>query len=174
VYVVTCSVCRGTVFAGDLRSVPKEFIDTHEPEQIFWPQPKQFATSEFPSLVASALDDALSCYNAGVYSACAVMCGKALEAICADKTRKRITIAEGLRQLRKDKIIDEMLFDWGDLLRRERNIGAHANREVLSQRDAEDVLEFVHAISEYVYILSKKYKNYLKRKPPPKAPGAAA
>jgi hypothetical protein len=91
------------------------------------------------------------------------MCGKAIEAICWHKTGAKTTLADGLKSLRDAKIIDELLFSWGDLLRRERNIGAHANENSTSKRDAEDVLEFTHAICEYIYLLSDKYRQFLAR-----------
>lgn len=86
-----------------------------------------------------------------------------VEAICVDKTRAK-TLATGLTRLKEDKIIDAKLFEWGDALRKERNIGAHAGDEIIPERDANDVLEFAIAISEYVYVLDEKYREFKKRK----------
>jgi hypothetical protein len=97
------------------------------------------------------------------YMTCAVMCGRAVEAICMDKTKSK-TLAEGLKKLKSAKIIDEKLFEWSEALRHERNIGAHAGDETTSRQDASDVLDFALAISEYVYVLDDKYKAYLIRK----------
>ncbi len=56
------------------------------------------------------------------------------------------------------------LREWGEALRAERNIGAHAGDEVITVQDASDVLNFAIAISEYVYVLDDKYKAYKERK----------
>jgi len=92
------------------------------------------------------------------------MCGRAVEALCKDKVESK-TLADGLKKLRTNKIIDEKLFEWGEALRRERNIGAHAGEDEISRQDARDVFDFAVAISEYVYVLDEKYKAYLARKP---------
>ena len=91
------------------------------------------------------------------------MCGRAVEALCQEKTKAK-TLAEGLKRLRASKVIDEKLFEWSDALRKERNIGAHAGSSEISAQDARDVLDFAIAISEYVYVLDEKYKAYLARK----------
>jgi Domain of unknown function (DUF4145) len=91
------------------------------------------------------------------------MCGRAVEALCQEKTKAR-TLAEGLKKLLSGKVIDEKLFEWGEALRNERNIGAHAGQAEISAQDASDVLDFAIAISEYVYVLDEKYKAYLARK----------
>jgi hypothetical protein len=101
--------------------------------------------------------------------ACAVMCGRAVEALCNEKVGSK-TLAEGLKKLRANKVIDEKLFQWGEALRHERNIGAHAGEEVTTWQDARDVLDFALAMSEYVYVLDEKYKAYLERKPKKEAP----
>jgi hypothetical protein len=114
-------------------------------------------------LVRHSIQEAEKCLTVRAYSACAVMCGRAVEALCKDKVGSK-NLSEGLKQLRANKIIDEKLYAWSEALRHERNIGAHANEEVTTWQDARDVLDFAIAISEYVYVLDEKYKAYLERK----------
>ena len=73
-------------------------------------------------------------------------------------------MANGLKALRTHKVIDSKLYDWGEALRNERNIGAHAGEDSISWQDARDVLDFAMAISEYVYVLDEKYREYKERK----------
>ncbi|MGA2798367.1 MAG: DUF4145 domain-containing protein [Thermoguttaceae bacterium] len=138
-------------------------MKSSEPQNILWPQPKVLQLQPFPMLVATSLKDAQDCYNAGVYSACAVMAGKSIEAVCLDKLGKPHNLHEGLQLLKTGKIIDEMLYSWGDLLRKERNIGAHANDQKTTKQDADDVLQFAHAICHYIYVLARKQNEYLRR-----------
>lgn len=91
------------------------------------------------------------------------MCGRAVEGICKDKVQAKY-LAEGLNGMKAAKIIDEKLFEWGEALRNERNIGTHAGEATISFQDARDVLDFALAMAEYVYVLDDKYKAYKHRK----------
>jgi hypothetical protein len=91
------------------------------------------------------------------------MCGKAIEAICAEHKTKSKNLGAGLKELLDKKVIDVRLFEWGDALRQQRNIGAHANEEDVSREDARDVLDFALAICEYVFVLSGKYEEFQAR-----------
>ena len=128
-----------------------------------WPEPESYLHYSIPDEVRSSLLEARTCYNAGASRACAVMCGRALEAMCVAHTSEK-TLHKGLQALRDSGVIDGRLFDWGDSLRKERNIGAHATEQNVSMEDAKDVLEFATAICEYVYVLSDRYESYKKRK----------
>ncbi len=163
-YLVECNSCQGICLSSDPRRLSARSLKDIHPQNILWPPPKSMQLQAFPTLVAAALSDAVDCYNAGVYSACAVMVGKAVEAVCLDKLGKPNNLQEGLQLLRNAKIIDEMLYSWGDLLRKERNIGAHANDQTTSRQDADDILEFAHAICHYIYVLAQKQEEYLRRK----------
>lgn len=50
-----------------------------------WPDPHKYFDRSIPALVSNSLDDARKCFQAKVYTACAVMCGRAIEAICVDR-----------------------------------------------------------------------------------------
>ena len=91
------------------------------------------------------------------------MCGRAIEALCAEHKTKSKNLSAGLKELRDKKIIDQRLFDWGEALREQRNIGAHANEEDISREDARDVLDFAVAICEYIFVLSRKYEDFRAR-----------
>ena len=92
------------------------------------------------------------------------MLGRAIEGMCKDKVKLKY-LGEGLKKLKAEGIIDEKLFKWGEALRTERNIGAHAGTDSVSWQDARDILDFSYAMAEYVYVLDEKYKEYLARKP---------
>jgi hypothetical protein len=91
------------------------------------------------------------------------MCGRALEAICKEKTGET-TLAKGLQKLKSTNQIDGQLFNWGEALRKERNIGAHVSEETVSRLDAQDILDFANAIVAYIYIMSAKFDAYQARK----------
>lgn len=134
-----------------------------------WPLPDREAHHAIPAIVQVSLDEAHRCRRAGAYTACAVMCGRALEGICVHFGAKSM-LAKGLADLRDRKIIDERLFDWGEQLRHHRNIGAHASiTDHISREDATDLLEFVGAICDYIFVLSARFDAFMARKSKVKA-----
>ncbi len=128
-----------------------------------WPKPKSALHESIPTPVRKSLEDAKRCYDAKVYSATAVMCGKAIEFIVSDKTNKK-NLFQGLQELKSKEIIDARLYEWSEALRKERNIGAHAIETEIKRQDATDILDFAVAICEYIYVLTDKYNAYLARK----------
>ncbi len=128
-----------------------------------WPQPKNSNRWLLPDIVGDSLEEAEKCYNAGAYSACAVMCGRSLEGLCQHFETKSKTIAGGIKELLEKKIIDDRLFQWSEALRHQRNLGAHASGEKITKEDARDILDFANAINEYVFVLSKKFDDFVKR-----------
>ena len=76
-----------------------------------------------------------------------------------------------LEALKEKGVIDGRLFEWGDSLRHERNLGAHATGVKTTREDARDVLDFAIAICEYVFVLSNKYTEYKERKSKAKTNG---
>jgi hypothetical protein len=77
------------------------------------------------------------------------------------KTR---TLAGGLAELRDKGIIDSRLFEWGDQLRKVRNLGAHATEQSIGREDAKDVLDFTNAICDHVFVLASRFQRFVKRK----------
>lgn len=131
--------------------------------KLIWPTNTKTLHSTIPSTVRSSIEEARKCFKARAYSACAVMCGRALEALCKEQNVNKNNLAHGLRELKTKGIIDGRLFDWSEALREKRNIGAHATEKEISNDDASDVLDFTIAICEFVYVLTDKYEKFKKR-----------
>lgn len=163
-YTLTrCPVCRSTLLAGQelYRTGPE--VEEWSNATRMWPEPDNYLHWTIPFEVRSALEEARRCYKAKAFSACAVMCGCAIEAICVEHTEER-ALAKGLKALKDKGVIDGRLFEWGDSLRYERNLGAHATGAKTTRDDARDVLDFATAIGEYVFVLSERYEKYKERK----------
>jgi hypothetical protein len=117
-----------------------------------------------PAIVGTSIEEADLCFRAKAFSACAVMCGRALEGMCRHFGTKSKYLGGGLRELLDRAIIDQRLFSWSEELQRHRNLGAHATEERISKEDARDLLDFVHAITEYVFVLSERFRIFMERK----------
>jgi len=129
-----------------------------------WPEPNaDHLHIAIPKEVRKALRDAHKCFQSKVYSATAVMCGRAIEGICKEKTGAK-TIAKGLEKMKAQGDIDEKIWNWADALRKERNLGAHATGYDTTKEDAKDILAFAVAICDYVYVLTEQYDEYMSRK----------
>lgn len=163
IYFLECPVChRAMVGHSNLIQIgPKEW-DFADAARL-WPKPKRNLDWSIPISVRKSIAEAVKCYNAKAYAACAVMCGRSLEALCKEHGVRNWQLAKGLKELKDNAIIDGRLFDWGEALRDRRNIGAHATEEDISKEDASDVLDFTIAICEYVYVLTEKYAEFKRR-----------
>jgi hypothetical protein len=83
--------------------------------------------------------------------------------IAAPAKPKKLMLAEGIRQLKNKKFIDERLYDWSQQLRAFRNLAAHPEDVPISRDDAEDLQTFVYAIVEYIYDLTDRYNEFKAR-----------
>jgi hypothetical protein len=128
-----------------------------------WPEQDKAPDSALPKLVRRSIEEALKCYKAKAYLACAVMCRRALESVCLENGVKARNLAMGLKELLQKKVIDEKIYQWGEALRAHGNIGAHATKEEITITDAKDLLEFTTAICDYVFVLREKFEKFMKR-----------
>lgn len=117
-----------------------------------------------PDDVRLNLDEAKRCFKAKAFNACAVMCGRTLESACAEFGIKDKSLVIGLKKLLEKKVIDTKIYLWGEALREQRNIGAHSADEKITRKDTEDILDFTLAICQYMFILSKQFDEFMKRK----------
>jgi Domain of unknown function (DUF4145) len=151
----------------DGMSLPPDDIEFERPTRV-WPEPDRRAHAAVPAIVQVSLEEAHKCRRAGANTACAVMCGRALEGVCVHFGLKSM-LSKGLTELKEKGLIDDRLFQWGEQLRKHRNIAAHASEEKTSREDATDLIEFVAAICEYIFVLTARFDAFMarKRKAPP-------
>jgi len=164
--LVRCPTCENPLL-GSVSGFLDEFNNWEwDIAERLWPNPSIIIHNSIPSAAKHDIYDAQKCFSHGIYSATAVLCGRALERLIKEKVGD-LMIGNGIKKLKEQKIIDERLYEWAEALRKERNIGAHATNEETSKENAQDVLDFTVAIFDYVYTLSSKYQNYLNRKSNP-------
>jgi hypothetical protein len=95
------------------------------------------------------------------------MSGRALEAIGRHfnpNETKPLMLAAGLQKLYEAKVIDSRLHEWGRALAQERNLAAHASGTHFKREDAEDIFKFSTSICEYVFVLSRQFEDFMKRR----------
>lgn len=159
--LVECPSCKNTLVAGQYKNPDG---DGWEPATRVWPSPKRFLSWQIPEIARTSLEEAERCLRAGAPLACAVMCGRALEGICRHFKTSSPYLGGGLKELLEKEIIDKRLFQWSQELQRHRNFAAHATDAKISREDAESLLEFVVAICDYIFVLSAKFDEFMRRK----------
>ena len=164
VVLLECKVCKNALLGTS--EIVQTGLDEWEWDTAsrLWPAPETEVDWEIPEIARNSLIEAKICFKAKAYSACAVMCGRAIEGVCKHHDAKTKTLAAGLKKLRDDGVIDSRLYDWGEALRENRNLGAHATTEKVSKDDAKDLLDFSSAICEYVFVLNAKWEQFQRRR----------
>lgn len=163
-FLVECPSCGNALFGSSTAGLDQLNNWVWDTAERIWPTPLLVDVGpSIPNAARRDITEAQKCLSHGIYSAAAVLCGRALERLIKEKAGAN-TIAKGLAELKKQGIIDERLFNWAEVLRKERNIGAHASDEDTTKENAQDIIDFTIAIFDYVYTLSDKYEKYMARK----------
>lgn len=176
--LLECKICHGALL-GITEMVQTGLNEWEwETARRLWPVPEQDLDDSIPDIAKVSLVEAKTCFKARAFSACAVMCGRAIEGVCMHHDPSTRSLSTGLKKLRDSGLIDDRIFNWGEALRENRNLGAHATTEKVSRADAQDLLDFSLAICEYVFVLNEKFERFQKRgaklSAPAPAPAAAA
>lgn len=161
--LLECKICKNPLFGWS------ELIQTGEDEWEWgevnrqWPPPDSEIDYDIPEIARISLIEAKHCFKATAFSACAVMCGRTIEGVCKHHDPNTTNLASGLKKLKDDGVIDNRLYDWGEALRKHRNLGAHATTVKVSKEDARDLLDFSIAICEYIFVLNAKFQRFQER-----------
>jgi hypothetical protein len=89
-----------------------------------------------------------------------------LEAVAKEFDPSNKVLATALREMLKNGIISQDIFDWANELRIVRNLAAHAQGDRISREDAVEGLDFAQAILEILYELRPKFDEMKKRRAP--------
>jgi hypothetical protein len=83
--------------------------------------------------------------------------------MCKHYDAETKNFASGLKKLQERGVIDERIYGWGQALRANRNLGAHATTDKVTKDDARDLLDFSIAICNYVFVLNERFERFQKR-----------
>ena len=155
-YLLECPRCHTTLVGG-------EYEFDSGPLTRHWPSPQKYLSHKIPEIVRNSLDEAYSCFKVGAFSACTVMAGRALEGLVRHFGGNKSYLGPGIKELHDRGVIDARLAAWAGALQKARNLSAHASGERVPKADAQDLLDFVAAICEYVFVLTKKFEAYMSR-----------
>ena len=89
-------------------------------------------------------------------SACAVMIGRTLEAVCNYEKAPGRTLSDKLNNLVNSDRIPPTLAEMAHQLRQIRNLGAHDAVDEVREEDVPTIMDFLEAILEYLYVAPAK------------------
>jgi hypothetical protein len=140
------------------------FEQESEPVRVY-PAPSRDLDARVPPAISTAFEEGERCFMAHAYTATALMCRKTIEGLCDDQEVKTKNLDQSIKKLKTEGIIDERLYEWSDALRLTGNAAAHGVRSSLKRQDAQDVLDFTHAIVDYVYVSRHQFRDFKSRHP---------
>lgn len=166
--LLRCPACRHLLVGHEALLKPRGFDSFDEPDEWaaatrVWPDPLSDLAGSIPDTIRTCLVEARKCLHATAYCASVAMSGRAIEAMCKHFSTKKYTLFEGLKELHERKIIDARLYEWGDELRKHRNLAAHATEAKFNLVDAKDLYDFSTAICNYVFVLTAKFEAFKNR-----------
>jgi hypothetical protein len=161
--LLVCVCCKALMLAHQNDDGYPDEPEYGPPSRVYPPQDATDLPLDIPEGIRNSLEEARKCLKVKAYSAAAVMCGRALEGICRHFNAGTY-LGKGLTELQKQGLIDTALVEWGAQIQEHRNIGAHANDTVIEEKDAVDLFDFAHAICNYIFVLSEKFRKFRERR----------
>jgi Domain of unknown function (DUF4145) len=160
----SCQDCRRglLLLQGEDESHPEEYRRT--PPVVIWPRLVGDVGNKVPESLRQEYEQARTCFEAGAYTAVAVMVRRTLEGVCAEEGIKRKTLGESLKALEEAQRIDKRLLEWATELRVLGNEGAHYTGSQVAPADAYDALALAESFLDYMYTISARFDEFRKRR----------
>ena len=130
-------------------------------KKVLYPSPVA-VTDGLPDKVHKSYEAALRVRNVEP-NAFAVLIGRTLEFVCQDKDADGRTLNAKLDNLSERNEIPGRLAEMAHKLRALRNIGAHADKGEISERDVPILIDFTETILDYIYRAPAKLEAVKKR-----------
>lgn len=163
-FMLRCSQCSGPFLCREYGVYVGADIEwTSESFTVLYPSARSLDAS-VPKLSAESFDEGERCYGARSFTACAIMCRRTLEGICAHHNVQGGNLVKKLQQLKANGVIEQRLFEWADSLRTVGNEAAHDVTSTVSKEDARDLLDFTRAIVEYIFTFTESFKKFQERR----------
>jgi Domain of unknown function (DUF4145) len=158
--IVSCRICYNVML---IRRPEKPRLLSHS-AIVLWPGADRILNKAVPESLRLEHNEARRCFRSGAYTAAVVMVRRTLEGVCAEHGITVKNLVRGLEQMKREKLIDDRLFEWAQELRVLGNEGAHFTGNRVSRRDAEDAVAMAEAILDYLYVFSAKFNEFKQRR----------
>jgi Domain of unknown function (DUF4145) len=153
-----CTSCQSPFVLYQERENDDWGIPTQE-----YPQADRQLPWSVPQSIRDDFAQAQRCMRSRSYTAGAIMARRVVEIIRKDQGFKKGNLNAALKSMKEAGVIDARLYEWADTAREVGNEGAHDTTPV-SREDAEQVLLFVEALVDYLYVFRKRYAQFQQRR----------
>lgn len=154
-----CQACLSPLlFIQEGEYDPKE--DQWGPLTQVWPEPARSLPRAVPEPLRQSYNEAQRCMSVNAHTAAALIARRVVEGICADHSATGRTLALKLEDLKNRQVLDHRLHEWSSLVKDIGNEGAHETAALVSRRDALEVLTFVEALLDYLYVFRERYQAF--------------
>ena len=131
----------------------KNPVLTHNEGDVVYPHPLPAPSHEaIPQDIRSDLDEAKLCFGVGANRACCVMARRAMQSSCIDKGTSKDRLVDQLEELANKAIITRDLKEWADVVRWVGNDAAHPDSGVVTQEDAQAILQLAEQFLHVLYV----------------------
>jgi hypothetical protein len=162
--IALCPRCNGPFLVREaLYGIPGEF-ETVTDKAVLFPISTAPKLEGLPDSVRRSLDQAHRSFSTASYDACALMCRRALEAVCKALSAKGSNLALRVADLQENGHIDARLLKWADGVRLVGNDAAHDVETAVTPQDARDILDLTEALLMYVFTLDIKFRAFEARR----------
>ena len=163
-YIALCRRCNSPFLVKQsIFRVPAEF-ETVSSQEVLYPLSTRLPLDGVPEPVMRAYEQAIRCFTASSFDACALMCRRCLEALCKAHGISTGSLQSKLEELANQHIIDTRLVEWAHGIRIVGNEAAHDTDAELNKDDARDSLDFTEAILMYIFALSNRFVAFSARR----------
>lgn len=157
-HIFECPVCNQPViiseYVFDVANDEPEFLIEFPKVPIHKEGVPKEITSAFESAVKTkGIDPAI----------CLLSLRRVLEIICKEKGANGGTLEEKIKNLIDLQILPDMLDDACWVVRKLGNVAAHADKSILSVYEADQVIEYLSVIIEYLYSLPVRISKMKER-----------
>jgi hypothetical protein len=120
---------------------------------IIYPQPLPSPTDDrILELIRNDLNEAKISYSVKAFRASAVISRRAMQSACIDKGAKKQKLVEQLHELAVNGVITNDLKEWADVVRWVGNDAAHPDNQIVTEKDAEDILHLAEQFLHVIYV----------------------
>jgi hypothetical protein len=163
-YVALCRRCSAPfLVCQSFHGVASEF-ETVTSEEVLYPSNSRLPLGSVPNAARHAYEQGLRCFGAACFDASALMCRRAIEAVCMELGASSGSLRSKLDKLHENGAIDARLSQWAHEVRVVGNEAAHGVTAELTKDDARDALDFTEAILLYAFELSARFSQFKARR----------
>ena len=134
------------------------------PPKTIYPTSSLNVNNAAPEPIRIALEEAIVCFKVKAYTASAIMCRKVLEGIRSEYGIKERTLSASLNTMKEREFIDIRLFQWSDALKSAGNEAAHDVNIRIEKDDAQDIVDFAVAITDYLFSFRQRFDEFQRRR----------